>query len=147
MTIGQRIKQARKAAGITQEQLADRLGISFQSVSQWERDKRSPKKETIDKIANAIGCNALDLLFDGDMGAFAKEISNISGELTTALEALRKYPGDEKTTDAIKGIIGPYMLIMDIYYGLNDEGKKRVHDALFEIADNPDYKKVKEDGE
>ena len=36
MEIGNRIKELRKANGMTQEQLAAALSISFQSVSKWE---------------------------------------------------------------------------------------------------------------
>ena len=54
MTTGQRIKAARKAAGITQAELADRLGISYVGVSQWENDLRNPKIETLQRIATAL---------------------------------------------------------------------------------------------
>ncbi len=36
MNIGNKIKELRKQRGITQEQLADSIGISFQAVSKWE---------------------------------------------------------------------------------------------------------------
>lgn len=55
MTTGQRIKAARKNAKMTQAELAEKLGIPYQSVSQWERDTRNPKYETLKKIADAIG--------------------------------------------------------------------------------------------
>lgn len=62
MTIGQLIKAARKKAGMTQLELAQRLQIPFQSVSQWERGLRNPKPETIEKIASAIGVDYMDLV-------------------------------------------------------------------------------------
>ena len=36
LLLGNKIKSLRKARGITQEQLADALGISFQAISKWE---------------------------------------------------------------------------------------------------------------
>lgn len=51
MTTGQRIKEARKSAGMTQRELGQKLGLSFQSVAQWESDLRNPKYETLLKIA------------------------------------------------------------------------------------------------
>lgn len=66
MTTGQRIRAARKNKGMTQAELAEKLNIPFQSVSQWERDIRKPKKETVQKIADALGVNYLDLYGDED---------------------------------------------------------------------------------
>lgn len=54
MTTGERIKAARKKAGMTQAELAAKLDVPFQSISQWERDVRNPKNETIEKIARAL---------------------------------------------------------------------------------------------
>ena len=61
MTVGERIKEARKKANMTQNELAQKMGIPFQSISQWERDLRKPKYETLARIATALGCNISDL--------------------------------------------------------------------------------------
>ena len=55
MTTGQRIKAARKAAGLTQADLANKVGVPYQSIGQWERDERNPKLETLERIAAALG--------------------------------------------------------------------------------------------
>lgn len=55
MTIGERIKAARLKAGITQEELAAKLNITYQSIGQWERGKRTPKPQTLKRIADALG--------------------------------------------------------------------------------------------
>lgn len=62
MTTGARIKAARKAAGMTQAELANRLGIPYQSIGQWENDLRNPKFETLQKIASALGISVAELL-------------------------------------------------------------------------------------
>lgn len=61
MTTGQRIKAARQQAGLTQTELAEKLGIPYQSIGQWERDTRKPKQETLLKIAKALGVHLRDL--------------------------------------------------------------------------------------
>lgn len=66
MTYGQRIKTARKKAGMTQTELAKKLGIPYQSIGQWEKDQRNPKLETLQRIADALGVHVLDLLGVGD---------------------------------------------------------------------------------
>lgn len=61
MTIGDRIKQAREAAGLTQQQLADRLDIranGIQRVSGWETGVRTPNRSNVMRIAIATGASA-----------------------------------------------------------------------------------------
>lgn len=54
MGIGERIKEMRMQKKITQSELADRLGVPYQSIGQWERSVRNPKIETLQKIAEAL---------------------------------------------------------------------------------------------
>ena len=42
MTLGERIALARKRAGLSQEQLGEKLGVSRQAVSKWESDQTNP---------------------------------------------------------------------------------------------------------
>ena len=62
MTIGERIKQARKKANMSQKELADNVGTTYQNISQYERDLRNPKIETIQKICEALNISITDLL-------------------------------------------------------------------------------------
>ena len=62
MTTGQRIKEARKKAGLSQKELAEKLGISYVGISQWENDKRKPKQDSLQRIAEAVGTTVFDLM-------------------------------------------------------------------------------------
>ena len=62
--IGTRIKAGRVAAGLTQERLAEKVGISSTYLSAIECNVKDPKLATCIKIANAIGASADDLLAD-----------------------------------------------------------------------------------
>ena len=61
--IGKKIAAARKAKGLTQEQLGERLGVNFQSVSAWEQGKYIPDSEHLPVLARALDIS-LDALFD-----------------------------------------------------------------------------------
>lgn len=70
MSIGGNIKRIRKKRGLTQKELAERLGVTQQNLAQYENSKRFPKSETIAKIASALECSSSDLndkLFDVDI--------------------------------------------------------------------------------
>ena len=51
-TIGKRIASLRKADGMTQAELSDRLNVTYQAVSKWERDESLPDLERLREIAH-----------------------------------------------------------------------------------------------
>lgn len=60
--VGQCIKQCRIAKGMTQEALADMLGVSQNAIYLWEIGKRTPKKETLNRIYEVLGvCETITL--------------------------------------------------------------------------------------
>ena len=52
----ERIKLAREASGVTQTELAEKMGISRQQLNQLENDKDGLGVKTLVKICNALGC-------------------------------------------------------------------------------------------
>lgn len=52
MTMADRIQSLRKAKGISQEELADRIGVSRQAISKWESEQSSPDLEKIILLSN-----------------------------------------------------------------------------------------------
>lgn len=55
MEMGKLIRQARKNDGLTQKELSQKVGTTFQNVAQWENGLRNPKIGVLRKIANACG--------------------------------------------------------------------------------------------
>ena len=47
MTIADRIQSLRKSKGMSQEELADRIGVSRQAVSKWESEQATPDLEKV----------------------------------------------------------------------------------------------------
>jgi len=62
MTIGEKIKALRKKNGITQEKLAEALGISYQAVSKWECGAASPDLSLIAPLTKCFNVSADELL-------------------------------------------------------------------------------------
>ena len=63
MELGEKIKQLRHRSGLTQEQLAAKLGISAQSISKWENSVAMPDISLLPMIAGEFGVS-IDELFD-----------------------------------------------------------------------------------
>lgn len=62
MTIGEKILRMRKARGWSQEELADRIGVSRQAVSRWESDSAKPDADKIIALCDLFGVSADYLL-------------------------------------------------------------------------------------
>ena len=63
--VGRIISQKRKEHNMTQMQLADALGISFQAVSNWERGNSMPDISKLPELAELFGCSIEELLGGG----------------------------------------------------------------------------------
>ena len=61
-TIGKRISKFRKAKGLTQEELASRLGVSSQAVSKWENDASCPDISLLPQLCQVLGITSDELL-------------------------------------------------------------------------------------
>ena len=64
--IAQRLAARRKQAGLSQEALAERLGVSRQAVSKWERSESSPDTDNLIALAQLYGLSLDDLLYVDD---------------------------------------------------------------------------------
>lgn len=60
--IGAFIRSVRKESGLTQEQLAERLGVSQRSVSRWETGRTMPDYSLLPALCEALGINVAELL-------------------------------------------------------------------------------------
>ena len=63
MTTGEKIAALRKEKGITQEQMAEMLNVSRQSVSRWEMDAAFPETEKLVRLGKILGCS-IDFLLN-----------------------------------------------------------------------------------
>jgi len=57
-----RIAEKRKGAGLTQQQIADRLGKNVFQISRWENGHRTPSVRSRVALAQVLGCPVTDLL-------------------------------------------------------------------------------------
>ena len=109
MSIGTTIKRLRREKGMTQEQLAELLGLSTNAISQWECDKTAPDISNLPVLANIFEVSA-DILLEIDIAKSKKqaEIEDFKAKyaklhsqgkteervlLSRAMQ--KKYPNDE----------------------------------------------------
>ena len=80
MEIGNKINQLRKLSGMTQEQLAEKLNVSRQTISKWESDRTSPDLESIVNISRIFHVSLDDLLKEGEAGVANKKDEQLTLE-------------------------------------------------------------------
>ena len=64
MTVGERIKKIRLEKGLTQKQLAEKCGLFDSTIRKYESGRQNPKIGTVEKIANALGVETSELLYE-----------------------------------------------------------------------------------
>lgn len=70
LTLGERVKELRTIAGLSQVDLADRLQLSRQAVTKWESDRGIPDPENLQYLADVFGVS-VDYLLRGGQSASA----------------------------------------------------------------------------
>lgn len=61
MKIGSRIAKARRAAGMSQQELADKIGTGQTTISSWERERTEPTRDDVQRVAKALNIPLTDL--------------------------------------------------------------------------------------
>ena len=91
--IGNRIKQRRSMLALTQEELGDSLGVSRNTIINWEKGKRKPDSEILPKISNVLDTSVAYLIGETDD---ARPPSHVMGEMVSMIR-IRK--------DTVAGIL------------------------------------------
>lgn len=116
MTLGDKLSGLRKESNYTQEQLADLLGVSRQTISKWESDTAYPETEKLIKIGKVFDCS-MDYLLKEDVteksgvqqSGFAEKVEEIGKKVMTD-----KNKGKVKKLLKIIGILLAVILAIDL---------------------------------
>lgn len=116
MTLGEKITKQRKEWNYTQEQLADHLGVSRQSISKWESDISYPETDKLIELGKLFDCS-MDYLLKEEVTE--KNGTSTSGLTEKVEEISRKVMTNENKGKAKKllkilGIILAVVLAVDI---------------------------------
>lgn len=110
MNLGNNLYQARKKKGLSQEDAAEKLGVSRQTISKWETDETLPDIRQAKQLSMLYGLSLDELIsFDVEMQEIQDVIDRISDEVTEKIDWTeawsKKYP-----------ILASYQKEVDISY-------------------------------
>ena len=115
LNLAKNLKKLRKERGITQEELAGFIGVSFQAVSKWERDEGYPDITILPSLANFFCVTLDDLVGMNEIQntekreQIVKKALALSSEGKTAecisvlRDGLHTYPDDFRIMEALAG--------------------------------------------
>lgn len=126
MTIGEKIRAIRKSKGITQKNLAVAMGVSASMIGQYEVGIRSPKIETLKKIAQALGVDVNALL---DLSSPNAE-ERMTGENIYDIQGLLSDSSESEYEEMLK-----------MFFNLlSKTGKEIAIQRIAELSENPRYR-------
>ena len=111
MTLGQRIQELRKQAGLSQEGLGEALGVSRQAVSKWEGDNGIPELDTLIAMSKLFGITVGQLLGVETPEEKAAEPTETQPGFTEEQveEILRRYVEESRRQEAVpQNTVGKY---------------------------------------
>lgn len=85
MSTGENIRTLRVLLGITQQQLADQLGVSSAAVSEWERGQNEPRSATLQKMAEMFGVSMEEVIRGTGAGVMLEPKAAYTSDLKAPL--------------------------------------------------------------
>lgn len=147
MSFGENLQYLRKKKEITQEQLAEMLEVSRQSVSKWESGQSYPEMEKLLQICSIFHCN-MDILMQGDISktftediygydkfrnSFAKAISAGVGILLLGISLMMLLAGagvDEMMATAVFFVLMIISVLIFVVMGMQYDQFQRKHPVI-----------------
>ena len=166
MAIGDRIKEQRKNYGLTQKQLAEKIGVAEITIRQYELGKRQPRIEQLHAIASALGVSmdtlygisdetraeiehTVEYIHNNSEGAYSEEeirkslienaiLDKPHNDFLTALEA-----ADKAIIEKFNGVPDKYLReeMLEHYKFLNRRGRIEALLRIGELEENHRFKK------
>ena len=89
MKLGDNILKLRKKNGLSQEELAEKIGVTRQTISNWELGDTSPNPEQLKKLSKELNVSIDDLLDNDIKDLLVKKVSNTEKVSITSLNLLK----------------------------------------------------------
>lgn len=145
MDTGGAIKAARTAANLTQAELAKKMGVTPQTISQYERGLINPKFETLEKFANALDVRIETLLEDSVKSSIVASIE--SGFLDAKNFTPDMLKSAQQAADSVSRLVAINHAAEDIeleeletdFLKLNSLGRKTALERIHELTEISRY--------
>ena len=121
---GDKLKKLRETHGLSQQQLAEKLGMSPSGIEMWEQNRRQPDNETLKKIAQLFDVST-DYLLGNDVKSNDKNkelLETISTDLSDPINRVLYKKTSELKSEKDKQIV--LSVIQGLIHGVDEEYDK-----------------------
>lgn len=107
---GARLAQLRKAAGLSQYELADQIGVPQPNIAFWEQSEKPPRSEVLPKMAKALGVTVEELLNTDSVKKVTQRKGGPTGKVRKVFERVSKLPRNQqdKIVEVVTAIVNQY---------------------------------------
>lgn len=102
LTVGEKIRLSRKAAGLTQKELGKKMGVSASMIGQYETNLRVPKYETLQRISNALSVNITELVDFNEISPTFNRMVSLIPDITSIFDRPPNAEGNIILSDSDK---------------------------------------------
>ncbi|MDQ1233314.1 transcriptional regulator with XRE-family HTH domain [Paenibacillus sp. SORGH_AS306] len=95
IVFAENLKKYREAKGISKEELGERVGVSGVTIGYWESGRNEPRMGKVELIANILGVEIDDLMFENNKINSALHNAELSDDQKKALELIMSLPDEE----------------------------------------------------
>lgn len=139
MNLGKNLFQARKKKGLSQEAVAEKLGVSRQTISKWETDETLPDIRQAKKLAVLYGLTLDELIeFDADVQEIQEVINKTTEETVNKVDWTKiwaeKYPILARYQDEVD-VAGYEEQLQKILFDIEKEYGYNALDAFLVLKD------------
>ena len=105
MSLGEKIKVYRNSKNLSQENLAEKVGVSRQAVTKWESNKSKPSTENLIRVADVLDISMNDLTSDNSLSEINRRENTTFIEQTQVVYDKAKQGNIMKINNKIKYIL------------------------------------------
>ena len=130
MSIGKKLYDARKSAGLSQEEVAEKLNVARQTISKWELDETIPDLKQGEALSKIYGKELSELINEDEYKEIKEVLKNTNEKNVDKINWTKvwskKYP-----------VLGTYQSVVDV-----DKYAKEISKLLTMLEDDYNYNKL-----
>jgi len=134
MALGEKLISLRKKSGLSQEEVAEKLGVTRQTISKWETDQTVPELIKVKLLSELYNVSYDYLISESHIGGDVTSIEMIVDEIDWTSAWSKKYP-ILATYQGIKGINVYSDKISEIYDSFKDDFEFNDVDTVLVLKD------------